>query len=102
MFSFASILELIVSLLGKLADLLIQWRTSQGAVVVGVGDAFTRIEVLVDKYAAKEYPGLTKDEANAARRREFLEELKVVGIDIGEKYARWMLESVLIKKEAEK
>lgn len=100
MFSFESILSLIVSLLTKLADLLIQWRKAQGEEVIGVGDVFTRIETIVDRYAQKEYPGLSKDEANAMRRKEFLEELKVTGIGISERYARWMLESVLIAKEA--
>lgn len=94
------ILSAIVSLLEKLADLLIAWRTSKGSQVVGVGSAMDRFAAIVDKWAATDFPGMTKDQANAERRSAVLNEARQVGFDLSEKYLRWMIESVLIRKEA--
>lgn len=94
------IVAAIVSLLEKLADLLIYWRISKGSTIQGVGSVLDRVGAVVDKWGATDFSGMTKEQANKERRDAVLKELQAIGIDVGEKYARWLIESVLIRKQA--
>lgn len=97
------IVATLVSLLEKLADLLIHWRISQGTKITGAPSAsiLDRVGAVVDKWGSTEFPGMTPEQANRERRNAVLDELKEIGIDVGEKYARWLIESVLIRKQAD-
>lgn len=97
------VIAAVVSLLERLADLLIQWRIAKGSQITGAPSAsvLERMAALVDKWGATDFPGMTKEQANKERRAAVLREAKLIGIDLSEKYLRWLIESVLIRKDAE-
>lgn len=103
MIDLSVVIAAVVSLLERLADLLIQWRIAKGSQITGAPSAsvLDRIAAIVDKWGATEFPGMTKEQANRERRNAVLNESRLIGIDLSEKYLRWLIESALIRKDAE-
>lgn len=101
MINIGVVISAIVSLIERLADLLIQWRISQGSKVTGVGSIIDRVEAVVDDWAIRVPPTelVTKKAVDDWRRDGVTQELKTIGVDVAGKYIRWLIESVLIRKD---
>lgn len=98
------LIDLLISLLSKIADLIGEWRSARGdGYIEGVGLVADRVDAIVARHDARDdLVNLPKAEANKIRRRDALEEMELVGIHLRERDRRLLLEASLVRTELNK
>lgn len=98
------LIDLLISLLSKIADLIGEWRSARGdGYIEGVGLVADRVDAIVARHDARDdLVNLPKAEANKIRRRDALEEMELVGIRLKERDRRLLLEASLVRADLNK
>lgn len=95
------LIDLLLSLLTKIAELIAEWRSARGdGYIEGVGRVADRVDAIVQRQNQRtDLAKFEKQDANAIRRRDALEEMEAVGIHLRERDRRLLLESALVRSE---
>lgn len=95
------LIDLLISLLEKIADLIAEWRSNRGdGSVEGVGSLAARVDAIVQRQNARtDLARYEKQDANAIRRRDALDEMEAIGIHLRERDRRLLLEAALVRDE---
>lgn len=98
------LIDLLISLLEKIADLIAEWRSNRGdGSVEGVGSLAARVDAIVQRQNARtDLAAYEKQDANAIRRRDALDEMEAVGIHLRERDKRLLLEASLVRADLNK